>query len=156
MLPLSQKTLDLLLVRAGQVGLRVEPPLLLPALLLQHVVVSGPPALDPALLAHLEAPGSTLVGLHLRHLSSAFRLLCPPAKRLAARKKGRFASVCRQASVSNCCLAASRPFFTSVRLWGLCVRSLSGLLLRGHDHYHVAPVQVGLALYASESVEVVR
>src|SRR5215216_159032 len=151
MLPYPQKALELLLVRARQISLRVEPALLLAALLLQHVVVSGAAALDPALLAHLEAPGSTLVGLHLRHVSSTFRLFCQPAKRLAAREKGRFASVCRQASVSNCCLAASRPFFTSVRLWGLCARSLSGLLLRGHDHYHVA-----LALYASESVEVVR
>src|SRR5215213_6182640 len=98
MLPLPQKALDLLLVRAGQVGLCIEPPLLPPALLLQHVVVSGAPALDPALLAHLEAPGSTLVGLHLRHLSSAFRLLCPPAKRLAARTEEPFRPVFRQAS----------------------------------------------------------
>src|SRR5215218_10052542 len=90
MLPLSQKTLELLLVRAGKIGIRIEPPLLLPALLLQHVVVAGAPALEPALLAHLEAPGSTLVGLHFRHVSSAFRLLYPPAKRLAAREKEPF------------------------------------------------------------------
>src|ERR671918_1959265 len=90
MLPLPQKPLELLLVRAGKVGLRVQPPLLLPALLLQHVVVAGTPALEPAFLAHLEAPGGTLVGLHLRHVSSAFRLLCPPARRLAAREKEPF------------------------------------------------------------------
>src|SRR5215217_8381979 len=90
MLPYPQKALELLLVRARQISLRVEPALLLAALLLQHVVVSGAAALDPALLAHLEAPGSTLVGLHLRHVSSAFRPLCQPAKRLAAREKGPF------------------------------------------------------------------
>src|SRR5215203_2340276 len=73
MLSLPQKTLELLLVRTGQVGLCVEPPLLPPAFLLQHVVVPGAAALEPALLAHFEAPGSALVGLHLRHVSSAFR-----------------------------------------------------------------------------------
>src|SRR3712207_175675 len=152
MLPLPQKTLELLLVRTGQVGLRVEPPLLPPALLLQHVIVPGAAALEPALLAHLEAPGSALVGFHLRHVSSAFRLL-QPAKRLAAREKGRFASILRQASVSNCCLSASGPLPASVRLGGL---RLGRLLFRGHDHDHVAPVEVGLALYAPEFVEVAR
>src|SRR5215210_8971579 len=130
MLPLPQKTLE--------------------PLLLQHVVVPGAAALEPALLAYLEAPGSALVGLHLRHQSSTFRLFLP-AKKLAAREKGRFASVFRQASVSNCCLSASGPLPVPVRLGGL---GLGRLFSRGHDHYHVAPVEVGLALYAPEFVEV--
>src|SRR5687768_2540576 len=89
-LPLSQKALELLLVRAGKVGLCVEPSLLLAALLLQHMVVAGAPALEPALLAHLEAPGSALVGLHLWHVSSAFRPFSLPAKKLAARENEPF------------------------------------------------------------------
>src|SRR5215210_7938310 len=141
MLPLPQKTLDLLLVRAGQVGLRVEPPLLLPALLLQHVVVPGATALEPALLAHLEAPGSALVGLHLRHVSSALRLFLP-AKSPAAREKGRSASVVREASVSNCCLFACGSLLALVRLGGL---GLGGVFSRGDDDYDIVPVEVGLA-----------
>src|SRR5215212_1505781 len=143
MLSLPQKTLELLLVRTGQVGLCVEPPLLPPAFLLQHVVVPGAAALEPALLAHFEAPSSALVGLHLRHVSSAFRFFLP-AKRLAAREKGRFASVLRQASVSNCCLSASGPLPAPIRLGGLC---LGRLLFGGHDHDHVASVDLGPELY---------
>src|SRR5215210_2931360 len=158
MLPLSQQTLELLLVRGGHVGLGVEPPLLLLGLLLQHVVVARTPALDPALLAHLEAPSGTLVGLHLRHFSSTFRRVYLYAKRLAAREKGPFRLYLSQASVSKCCLSASGPLPASVRLgvlrlhlWAL---RLSGFLLRCHDHHHVPAVQVGLALYAPQFVEV--
>src|ERR671921_491411 len=85
--------------------------------------------------------------------------MCPPrfvfstAKRLAAQEKGRFASVLRQASVSNCCLSASGPLSAPVRLGGLC---LGRLLFGGHYHDHVASVEVGLALYAPEFVEVAR
>src|ERR671916_3223317 len=72
MLALPQKTLELLLVGAGQIGRRVEPPLLLRALLLQKVIVAGATALQPAVLACHKAPCGTLVGLHLRHISSTF------------------------------------------------------------------------------------
>src|SRR5215207_7420185 len=83
------------------------------------------------------------------------RFVCSVHLRRGSRhaRKSRFASVGRQASVSNCCLSASRPLPASVRLGGL---RLGRLLFRGHDHYHVAPVQVGLTLYATESVEVAR
>src|SRR5215217_4214244 len=67
MLPLPQKTLEPLLVGAGDFDFSVETPLLLLALLLQHVVVARPAALELALLPHLEAPRGALVGLHLRH-----------------------------------------------------------------------------------------
>src|SRR5215213_8366274 len=134
MLPLPQKTLELLLIGAGHVDLLVEPPLLLRGLLLQEVVVACPATLEPAVLACHEAPGGTLVGLHLRHFSSTFRRLLP-ARRLAAREKGRFASLNRQASVSNCCLSASGPLPASAGLGGLTLLRLSGLFLRGHDHY---------------------
>src|ERR671910_2448261 len=81
------------------------------------------------------------------------RFVCPLYLRRGSRhaRKSRFASVFGQASVSNCCLSASRPLPASGSLGGL---RLGGLLFRGHDHYHVAPVQVGLALYAPETVEV--
>src|ERR671911_1651033 len=81
------------------------------------------------------------------------RFVCSVYLRRSSRhaRKSRFASVGRQASVSNCCLSASCPLPASVRLGGL---RLGRLLFRAHDHYHVAPVQVGLTLYASETVEV--
>src|SRR5919107_717208 len=72
MLPLPQQALELLFVRAGQVGRRVEPPLLLRGLLLQEMIVARTAALQPAVLARHEAPGGALVGLHLRHFSSTF------------------------------------------------------------------------------------
>src|ERR671912_1889638 len=83
------------------------------------------------------------------------RFVCSVYLRRGSRhaRKSRFASVGRQASVSNCCLSASRPLPAFARLGGL---RLGGLLFRSHDHYHVAPVQVGLTLYATESVEVAR
>src|SRR5918995_3263597 len=83
------------------------------------------------------------------------RFVCSVYLRRSSRhaRKSRFASVGRNASVSNCCLSASRSFPAFARLGGL---RLGGLLFRGHDHYHVASVQVGLALYATESVEVAR
>src|SRR5215212_9634423 len=81
------------------------------------------------------------------------RFVCSVHLRRGSRhaRMSRFASVFSPASVSNCCLSASRPLPASLRLGGL---RLGGLLFRGHDHYHIAPVQVGLALYAPETVEV--
>jgi hypothetical protein len=88
-LPHPQQTLELLLVHAVHEGLGVEPPLALPALLLQDVVVARPASLQAALLAYLKAPGGALVGLHLRHFSSTFRLDVL-LERLAARESKPF------------------------------------------------------------------
>src|SRR5215210_9472526 len=67
---------------------------------------------------------------------------------------GRFASLSRQASVSNCCLPASGPLPACALLGTLPLMGLFGFFLRGHDHHHVAPVQIRLALDAPEVVEV--
>src|SRR4028118_388623 len=80
-----QQALELLLGHAVHEGLGVEPPLALPALLLKDVVVPRPASLQAAYLANLKAPGSALVGLHLRHFSSTFRLEVL-LERLAARE----------------------------------------------------------------------
>src|SRR3712207_2009308 len=65
-LPHPHKTPYPLLVRAVYDRLSVEPPLALGTLLLEDVVMAGPTPPEPALLPHLEAPHSALVGLHLR------------------------------------------------------------------------------------------
>src|SRR5918998_3441500 len=137
MLALPQHTLELLLVRAGQVSRCVEPALLLRALLLQEMIVACAAALEPAVLARHEAPGSALVGLHLRHFSSTF-LVCITCKGARGTGVSRFASSTCQASVSNCCLAASGPL-PAFALLG--VLDLLGLFLGGHDHDHVSTVQ---------------
>src|SRR4051812_15604790 len=56
------------------------------------MVVAAPAALEFALLCDLEAPGSALMGLHLRHLSSSAFSLCPTVKRDSRHGSSRFAS----------------------------------------------------------------
>src|ERR687884_995205 len=81
-----QKALDALLVGLVHCGFGVQPPLAPSAFLLQDVVVPTPAALKLAPLRDLEAPGNSLVGLHLRHLLSSSRFSLPISKkRLAAR-----------------------------------------------------------------------
>src|SRR4028119_1836184 len=53
-LPHPQQTLEFLLVHAMHEGPGVEPPLALPALLFQDVVVPGPASFQTALLAYLK------------------------------------------------------------------------------------------------------
>src|ERR671932_1069361 len=147
-----QKALDALLVGLVHCGLGVQPPLAPRAFLLKDVVEPAPAALKLAPLRDLEAPGNTLVGLHLRHLLSSSRFPCPSANRGWRPGNSRFASLQPQLLYQRVALVAALAVSGALLPSGLA--SWSRVFPRSHDHDHVAPVEVRLALDAPQVLKV--
>src|ERR671933_1020289 len=147
-----QKALDALLVRLVHFCLGVQPPLAPRAFLLQDVVVPAPAALKLAPPRDLEAPGNTLVGLHLRHLLSSSRFSLPISKKRLAARDSRFASLQPQLLYQRVALVAALAVSGALLPSGLA--SWSRVFPRSHDHDHVAPVEVRLALDAPQVLKI--